>query len=178
MNTTVIAAERRTMKVTSSGIVNGIIQDKYGKRGPRNELGMPTYSLPLLIEEAPEGTVSFAVMIDDKDAFPVSGGFAWVHWTAANIRRTELKENESQTADDFVQGVNSWLSIQGGNHPAESCSYYGGMAPPDAPHIYDIHVYALDTVLDLKNGFYMNEMYRKMKGHILEEVTVSGEYAN
>lgn len=146
------------MKVTSSGIVNGIIQDKYGKRGACNELGMPTYSLPLSIKDAPEETKSFAVVIDDKDAFPVSGGFTWVHWVAANICRTELRENES--------------------HPAESCSYYGGMAPPDAPHIYDIHVYALDTVLDLKDGFYMNEMYRKMKGHILGEVTISGEYAN
>ena len=166
------------MKVTSSGIVNGIIQDKYGKRGACNELGMPTYSLPLSIKDAPEETKSFAVVIDDKDAFPVSGGFTWVHWVAANICRTELRENESQTADDFVQGVNSWLSLQGGSHPAESCSHYGGMAPPDAPHIYDIHVYALDTVLDLKDGFYMNEMYRKMKGHILGEVTISGEYAN
>ena len=73
------------MKVTSSGIVNGIIQDKYGKRGECNALGMPIYSLPLSIEEAPEGTKSFAVMIDDKDAFPVSGGFVWVHWVAANI---------------------------------------------------------------------------------------------
>lgn len=52
------------------------------------------------------------------------------------------------------------------------------MAPPDAPHIYDIHVYALDTTLDLKNGFYMNEMYWKMKGHILAEAVISGEYAN
>lgn len=166
------------MKIISNGIIDGIIQDKYGKRGELNTLGMPTYSLPISIHDAPEGTKSFALVIDDKDAFPVSGGFVWVHWVAANICRTEILENESQTASDFVQGVNSWLSMQGGQHPAESCSYYGGMAPPDAPHIYDIHVYALDTMLDLKNGFYMNEMYRQMKGHILDEAVLSGEYAN
>lgn len=166
------------MNITSTGIIDGIIHDKYGKRGECNALGMPTYSLPLSITDAPEGTKSFAVIIDDKDAFPVSGGFSWVHWTAANICRTELLENESQTATDFVQGVNSWISIQGGQHPEEFCCYYGGMAPPDAPHIYDIRVYALDTVLDLKNGFHLNELHRQMRGHILEEAVIHGEYAN
>ena len=171
--------KEQTMTVTSSGIVNGVIEDKYGKRGTEfNENGIPTYSLPLKIENAPEGTVSYALLLEDKDAFPVSGGFSWVHWTAANITKTELKENESQTATDFVQGVNSWLSLQGGSHPAESCSYYGGMAPPDSAHIYDIHVYALDKLLDLENGFHLNQLYRQMRGHILEETTIIGEYAH
>ena len=52
------------------------------------------------------------------------------------------------------------------------------MAPPDAPHIYELRVYALDTVLDLKPGFYMNEMFRQMEGHVLEEVVIKGEYKN
>ena len=83
------------MIVTSTGIVNGIIEDKYGKRGSQfNENGMPTYSLPLKIEDAPEGTKSFALVLEDKDAFPVTGGFSWIHWTAANITRNELLENE------------------------------------------------------------------------------------
>lgn len=99
------------MKVTSSGIVNGVIMDQYGCRGVMNEYEMPTFSLPLMIEEAPQGTVSYALVLEDKDAFPVSG-FSWIHWTAANITRTVIKENESQTATDFVQGVNSWISDQ------------------------------------------------------------------
>ena len=153
--------KEQTMTVTSSGIVNGVIEDKYGKRGTEfNENGIPTYSLPLKIENAPEGTVSYALLLEDKDAFPVSGGFSWVHWTAANITKTELKENESQTAKDFVQGVNSWMSIQGGEQSKELSSFYGGMAPPDAEHTYELHVYALDTMLNLENGFLMNDMYK------------------
>ena len=129
------------MVVTSKGIVNGVIEDKYGKHGKHfNENGMPTYSLPLKIEDAPEGTKSFAVVLEDKDAFPVSGGFSWIHWTAANITRTEIMENESQTATDFVQGLNSWISKQGGRQSRELSSFYGGMAPPDSPHINEIHV--------------------------------------
>ncbi len=166
------------MTVTSSGIVNGVIQDKYGKRGELNSHGMPTYSLPFKIENAPEGTVSFAIMLEDKDAFPVSGGFSWVHWTAANITRDELRENESISATDFVQGVNSWTSMQGGQQSKEMSSYYGGMAPPDAPHIYELHVYALDKKLNLENGFLMNDMYKQMDGHVLAEYTLKGTYDN
>ena len=105
------------MNVTSSGIVNGVIQPQYGGHGTQfNENGIPTYSLPFTVEDAPQGTVSVAIVLEDKDAYPVTGGFAWIHWLAANITRFEIKENESQTADDFVQGRNSWTSIQGGGN--------------------------------------------------------------
>lgn len=165
------------MIVTSTGIVNGIIEDKYGKHGSQfNENGMPTYSLPLKIEDAPEGTKSFALVLEDKDAFPVTGGFSWIHWTAANITRNELLENESQTATDFVQGANSCMSIQGGRQSRALSSFYGGMATPNAPHIYEMHVYALNTLLELDNGFYYNELYRQMEGHILDQVTIKGMY--
>lgn len=167
------------MSVTSTGIRDGVIDDKYGKHGQAfNENGMPTYSLPFQIENAPKDSVSYALVLEDKDAFPVSGGFSWIHWTAANITRTELAENESQTATDFVQGVNSWISIQGGQQSRELSSFYGGMAPPDAPHTYELHVYALDKMLDLENGFNMNELYAQMDGHILDQYTLKGVYRN
>ncbi|WP_223067378.1 YbhB/YbcL family Raf kinase inhibitor-like protein [Paenibacillus caui] len=167
------------MIVTSSGIRNGKIHDKYGKRGASfNENGVPTCSIPLKIEEAPKDTVSFALVLEDKDAYPVTGGFSWVHWLAANITRNELFENESQTANDFVQGANSWISIQGGQQSKALSSFYGGMTPPDCPHLYEIHVYALDTMLDLENGFLMNELYRKMDDHIVDQFTMKAVYDN
>lgn len=154
------------MIITSTGIIDGIIQDQYGGRGTQfNENGVPTYSLPFKIEDTPEETVSFAVILEDKDAYPVTGGFVWIHWLAANITRHELKENESQTAHDFVQGCNSWTSIQGNQQSKELSCFYGGMTPPDQPHTYELHVFALDCLLDLKTGFYLNELYRKMEEH-------------
>ncbi|MEG1930290.1 MAG: YbhB/YbcL family Raf kinase inhibitor-like protein [Anaerovorax sp.] len=165
------------MKVFSNGMIDGIWKDQYGKRGTQlNEVGIPTLSIPIKIEDAPVGTACFALVLEDKDAYPVSGGFSWIHWLAANITRTDLLENESQTATDFVQGVNSWTSIQGGQHSVALCSYYGGMCPPDAPHIYELHVYALDQLLDLKNGFLFNQLHRKMDGHILDQYTLKGLY--
>ncbi|MEG0924659.1 MAG: YbhB/YbcL family Raf kinase inhibitor-like protein [Anaerovoracaceae bacterium] len=167
------------MKVLSNGMIDGMWAEKYGKHGTQvNENGVPTCSIPVKIQDAPEGTVSFAFVLEDKDAYPVSGGFAWIHWLAANITRMEIFENESQTATDFVQGVNSWTSMQGGEQSVELSSFYGGMCPPDAPHLYELHVYALDTMLDLENGFLFNQLHRKMDGHILEQVTLKGEYSH
>jgi hypothetical protein len=167
------------MNVTSSGIINGVIQPQYGGHGTQfNENNIPTFSLPFKVENAPKETVSLAIVLEDKDAYQVTGGFAWIHWLAANIIRFEIKDNESQTATDFVQGRNSWTSIQGGEQSAALSSYYGGMTPPDQPHIYELHVYAIDTMLDIGQGFLLNELYRAMEGHILAEYTLKGIYKN
>ena len=167
------------MKVISHGIVNGVIEDRFGKHGSHfNENGVPTYSLPVEILEAPEGTKSFALFLEDKDACSVCGGFSWVHWVAANITRTKLEENDSQANADFVQGLNSWVSIQGGQQSPALSACYGGMAPPNGPHTYELHVYALDTLLDLKDGFWFHEMFRQMEGHILDQDTLKGLYRN
>lgn len=165
------------MKVSSMGLIDHVYNDKYGKRGVQfNENGIPTCSIPVTIEDAPGGTRCYALVLEDKDAYPISGGFAWIHWLAANITRNELFENESQTAADFVQGANSWTSVQGGNQSAKLSSFYGGMCPPDAPHLYELHVYALDQLLDLKNGFLFHELHHKMDGHILAQYTLKGRY--
>lgn len=80
------------MNVTSSGIINGIIQPQYGGRGTQfNENHIPTFSLPFKVENVPEKTVSLAIVLEDKDAYPVTSGFAWIHWLAANITRFEIR---------------------------------------------------------------------------------------
>lgn len=169
----------KEMNVTSSGIMNGTIEPQYGKRGTHfNENNIPTYSLPFKVENAPEETISLAIVLEDKDAYPVTGGFSWIHWLAANITRFDIKENESQTATDFIQGRNSWTSIQGGEQSPELSSFYGGMTPPDCPHTYELHVYALDKMLDIKQGFLLNELFHAMEGHILEQYTLKGVYEN
>ena len=153
------------MYISSIGISNGIIEKKYGSHGVQfNENDVPTYSIPFKIENAPDKTVSFAFILEDKDAYPVTG-FIWVHWLGANLTRSELKK-----------GGNSWTSILGNQQTREQTSCYGGMAPPDKAHIYELHVFALDKLLDLKNGFYLNELYQEMEGHILEEAVLKGLY--
>ncbi|MDG2953537.1 YbhB/YbcL family Raf kinase inhibitor-like protein [Bisgaard Taxon 10/6] len=163
------------MKVTSSAIVKGAFEDKYGKHGNQfTPNGMPSYSVPFEITDAPEGTKSFVVVIEDKDAITASG-FVWIHWLIANLHRTSVSENESQTATDFIQGANSWASKLGG-FSIEEASAYGGMAPPNCLHRYEIIVYALDTDLDLTQGFRFNDLHFAMQGHILAQAVVMGTY--
>lgn len=90
------------MQVTTSAIINGEFADQYGKRGSQfSENGMPTYSIPFEISGAPEGTQSFAVVLEDKDAITASG-FVWIHWLIADLERTSVAENDSIAATDYV----------------------------------------------------------------------------
>ncbi|APW56208.1 YbhB/YbcL family Raf kinase inhibitor-like protein [Pasteurella multocida] len=163
------------MKVTSSAIKNGAFEDKYGKRGKQfSPNGMPTYSIPFDISEVPVGTKSFAVVLEDKDAITASG-FVWIHWLIANLERTSVQENESLTATDYVQGANSWASVLGKFDIAEA-SFYGGMAPPNSLHRYELIVYALDCKLDLSAGFRFNDLHFAMQGHILDQAVIMGTY--
>ena len=153
------------MKVTSSGIHQGVIEDKYGKFGSSFIDDMPSFSLPFQIENEPKETVSFAVVLDDKDAIPVCG-FDWIHWLVCNLKKNQLIAGESANINaEFIQGNNSW------NMPL-----YGGMAPPDKEHVYDLTVYALDAELDLETGFSYEELMNAMDGHILDSFCLKGAY--
>ncbi len=163
------------MKVTSSGIVNGYWADRFGKFGSqKNANGKATRSIPFSITEAPENTVSFAVVLDDMDSIPVCG-FCWIHWILCNLTTTEVEENSSLQHPDFIQGCTSFHSVAG-DESREQASNYGGMAPPDQDHEYTLTVYALDCTLDLQPGFYLNEMKHAMSGHVLSHASVRAQY--
>ena len=148
------------MTIKSKGIVNGIILDKYGKRGDM------TLSLPLEFNDYPDSTKSFAVIIEDFDAIPVCG-HDFVHWLVANLDKPYLEENASLNNHRFIEGKNHF-----------NRNSYGGMAPPDRPHYYDITVYALDSFLDLENGFSYQELKDKIINHVLDSANMKGLYRN
>lgn len=163
------------MQVISNAIQQGYFADKYGKRGTQfSPNGMPTYSIPFEILDPPENTQSFAVVLEDKDAISASG-FVWIHWLIANLTRTSVSENESQQAQDYVQGANSWASALG-KFEIKEASAYGGMAPPNCEHRYELIVYALDCKLELEAGFRFNDLHFAMQGHILAQASLMGKY--
>lgn len=164
-----------TFELESSGIKNGIIEERFGKFGSENIKGMPSRSMPLKWRNIPEGTKSFALVMEDYDAIPVAG-FSWIHWVAiipGNL--TELSENASLENKEIIQGVNSWISSLGGLTKAEA-AHFGGPAPPDKDHTYSITLYALDKEIKLEEGFYLNQLYHEMKGHILDKITIEALY--
>lgn len=166
------------MKILTNSInEQGHFEDRFGKHGNDFVSGMPVRSIDFEIKDAPEGTKSFAFILDDHDAIPVCG-FTWIHWAGANLKKTKVEENESLTATDFIQGINSWGAPMMGENALsrEEASVYGGMAPPNCTHTYELRVYALDCELDLEDNFYVNDLYTAMRGHILEEANITGLY--
>ena len=107
----------------------------------------------------PEGTNCKALIMDDPDAMAAVGK-VWVHWLYY----------EFSTADDNTENL-----IHGKTDFDESA--YGGPAPPDKRHRYVFKGYALDTVLDLKEGYSKQELEDAMKGHIIAEAKLTGTFA-
>lgn len=164
------------MKITSKGIENGRILDRYGAKGDQfTPGGMSSFSLPIEIHDPPKGTVSFAIIFDDHDAVPVCG-FTWIHWLVADLKRTILEENESATSKDLIQGVNSYHSCAS-DLSEEEATGYGGPAPPNMEHTYTLKVFALDKELGLRKGFMLNDLMNAMDGHVIAHAKVKGTYS-
>lgn len=168
------------MKIHSNTLANGYFDDAIGSRGKESLKGkMPTRSFHLAWEGLPVGTKTLALVFIDHDAIPVCG-FSWIHWTVANIDPAlgQLPENASVEMD-LLEGVNSWagnIVPEAWKLSREEATAFGGCAPPDAPHRYDIELYALDTLLNLKRGFYLNELLKAMEGHVLDRAILFGMY--
>lgn len=154
------------MKISSLGMVNGKILDKYGKRGSQIKFGMPTLSLPIKIEDAPKNTKCFTIIFDDPDSVPVCG-YIWIHWLVTNLKTNELKEDASQNDYTIIQGKNSWND-----------NSYGGPCPPDKPHSYRLRVFAMSSLLNLRGDFTLEQLENEMEDKIIETAELRAIYDN
>lgn len=69
------------MNVTSSGIINGVIQPQYGGHGMQfNENGISTYSLSFTVEDAPQGRRRSGTVL-----FPQSWSILRIHQWCVRI---------------------------------------------------------------------------------------------
>lgn len=165
-------------RISSKGIKDGVVEDRFGINSDEVIQGVPQRSLPYEWEGAPLDTKSYAIVFQDYDNVP-DEGFSWIHWLVADIpaEKSCLEENASRTDGNLIQGTNSW-SIPYGPYAGiekDLTLHYGGPAP-ERRHQYETKIYALDTVLGMKNGFYYNELLHAMEGHILAEAVVKGYY--
>lgn len=162
------------MKV-SVKLTNGYLPDQYGKYASQDHMiaDHPTTSFPFTVTDLPAGTKSLSLVLIDFDSTPVCG-FTWIHWLAANIP-TELAQMPAdasrQLANQFIQGKNSNAgSLVNGD--ARITQGYVGPQPPDHDHDYTLTVYALDTNLQLTNGYWLNEFLHAAKDHILGKAKI------
>ena len=156
---------------------NGLLPDLYGKFAPKAAKldGHPVCSFPIEISDVPANAASLAIVFVDFDAIPV-GGFCWIHWLAANIDPSTalIPENASQEQSTaMVQGSNSNYSpMVSCPKDAEHVARYTGPYPPDKTHSYTLRVYALDTKLNLKEGYFLNEFRRAIQGHVITHAEI------
>ena len=106
-------------------------------------------------DSVPTDAKTLAIIMDDPDAMKAVGK-VWVHWLT-------------------YHGVNDNTKIEGKTDFGEIG--YGGPAPPDGRHTYIFKGYALDTSLDLKEGYSKQELEDAMKDHILAEAKLTGTFA-
>ncbi|MFP3853930.1 MAG: YbhB/YbcL family Raf kinase inhibitor-like protein [Anaerolineales bacterium] len=124
-------------------------------------------SPPLSWANPPEGTESFALVMDDPDA--PSGTFD--HWLLYNIPADRLSlgarvASEAELADGSRHGRNSFGNLE-----------YGGPCPPGETHRYNFRLYALDQELQLEPGASKAQLMEAMNGHILAQAELQGTYS-
>ncbi len=153
------------------------LPQKYSKYAGENEKYMdnPIVSFPFRITEVSPSVKYFAITLIDYDSIPVCG-FAWIHWTVANIpvSLTEIPENFSQNETyKKIQGTNSFASALVNETDPKIIHRYVGPTPPDKDHCYKLTLYALSEKLDLTEGFYMNELYHQMQDKIIAKTSIN-----
>jgi len=104
----------------------------------------------------PDETKTLAIIMDDPDAMKAVGK-VWVHW---------LTYHDVADSNSKIEGKTDFGEIG-----------YGGPAPPDGRHTYIFKGYALDTSLNLTEGYSKQELEDAMKGHIIAEAKLTGTFA-
>ncbi len=111
-------------------------------------------------EEVPDGTQSFALIVDDPDA-PVG---TWVHWLVANIAPSVREIKQGSVPQGALQLRNDFGKVE-----------YGGPCPPSGVHRYFFKLFALNT--GALEGVNEGNFYDKVKEHAIGEAVLMGKYA-
>lgn len=125
----------------------------------------------LVWTNAPRGTRSFVLMMEDPDSLSPK---PFAHWLMANIpahitRLASNLPNEEKNASDFD-------GHQGAGHTAKT-GYFGPKPPADGlTHRYHFQIFALDTKLNLPSGYNRQALLDAMKGHVLAKGQIIGTF--
>lgn len=137
------------------------------------ECGGRNKSPHLAWRDAPAQTKSFVIIADDADA-PREVPF--VHWILFNIPASvhEIEAGIAKKTEVYLG--RSVVSFQGKNDFGDVG--YDGPCPPKGHgvHHYSFRIYALDTILHIKQGATKDQVDAAMQGHILAEAEIIGLY--
>ena len=116
----------------------------------------------------PDGTQSFAVVMEDPDA----PGGVFTHWLVYGIPATKsgLAEGlptEAMLTGGILQGTNSFGTV----------GYRGPCPPRGSTHRYVLRVYALDGMPNLAGGADRETFDTIIKGHVLDVAKTSAFFS-
>ena len=157
---------RRSMpfKLSSPAFApNGPIPSRYTCEGA-------DISPPLEWSDPPDGTRSFALVVDDPDApDPAKPQRVYVHWVVYNIPASTTKLPENAAKSGLPHGA-----MQGTNDFGKQA--YGGPCPPIGRHRYFFKLYALDTQLKGLSNPTKVQLEKAMQAHTLDNTQLIGTY--
>jgi len=130
-------------------------------------------SLPLTWTAGPEGTHSYALIMEDPDAAMPK---PFVHWVAWNIPADVTSLREGIPEQDLLTdpaGMRQGVTSRG------TVGYLGPRPPAgDPPHTYHVQMFALDTELDVPiTGANRDQVLAAVAGHVLARGELTGSFA-
>lgn len=138
----------------------GIVPPRYSGRGENIQPGF-TFS------NAPESTVSYAIIFHDIDVALMGGTEDVLHWIVWNIPADAGGIPEGSVPEGAVEGAN----IAGQN------DYFGPGAPAGPRyHHYVFELYALDDTLDLPATAGRDELLEAMEGSVVAKAAYVGRF--
>ncbi len=145
----------KMLKLSSKSFENGkSIPSKYTCDGQN-------INPPLTISGVSAEAKSLAIIVDDPDA--LMGTFT--HWLVWDIPPSVTEINEGEVPSESVLGVNDFGVLE-----------YKGPCPPSGTHRYFFKLYALNQLLNLKQGSSKDELLKAMDGKIIEKTELVGTY--
>ena len=143
----------------------------------------PNISPPVAWDNAPDGVVTFALIMDSLEGVKDGERVHWVIWNLpADLRElTEAIGHSGTLENGAVQGANDSGEI-GYLGPCPPILVIGqegdisaGVFKKQEIERYTFRIYALDTALDLPAGATRTDLLAAMEGHILAGGVLVGE---
>jgi Raf kinase inhibitor-like YbhB/YbcL family protein len=118
-------------------------------------------SPPLVIEDVPEGTVSFVLIIEDSDAVPAP----WTHWMLFDIPGSVRLIHSGHIPEGAVEGLANNHSF---GYEGPCPKYFSGT------HHYLFRLYALNGMLGMHKHSEKEDVEKEMKNKIIAEAYLVG----
>jgi hypothetical protein len=116
----------------------------------------------LFVSNIPIGAKSLVLIMEDATLFPEP----FAHWLSFNLSPDISIIESAKVLGNANSGINDF-----GN-----ATYNGPCSPAGETHKYNFRVYALDTLLEIKNP-RRGELLQAMRDHIIATGSISGVYS-